>query len=274
MSGEAAPFPVTRIPAAGGAHATTSGTLEPYQVNYLSVSLSSGILSFDRAPYTLKSGRKSPYFFNAGLFNTGRKIDTVASCYAAAIVKSGIEFDVLFGPAYKVRCRCFLRLYIEADLLDCPCSQGIPLAACTALALSRDHGIDVGFCYNRKEAKTHGEGGSLVGAPLKGQRILVIDDVMTAGTAIGEAVSIIEANAGGDQNTKMVGIVIALDRQERATEESTESTVEMVTKRYGVPVVPVVTLEDIIKYMEGRGGYDSAIQGMKEYRERYGAKNA
>ena len=105
-------------------------------------------------------------------------------------------------------------------------------------------------------------------------RILVIDDVMTAGTAIGEAVSIIEANAGGDQNTKMVGIVIALDRQERATEESTESTVEMVTKRYGVPVVPVVTLEDIIKYMEGRGGYDSAIQGMKEYRERYGAKNA
>ncbi|KDN41683.1 orotate phosphoribosyltransferase [Tilletiaria anomala UBC 951] len=232
--------------------------LEAYQTSYLSLSLSSGILSFDGAPYTLKSGRKSPYFFNAGLFNTGTKIDAVASCYASAIVNSGVQFDVLFGPAYK----------------------GIPLAACTALALSRDHGIDVGFCYNRKEAKTHGEGGTLVGAPLQG-RVLVIDDVMTAGTAIGEAVSIIEnaaktnaAKGDAAAETKMVGIVIALDRQERATEESPESTVSMVQRRYGVPVVPVVTLADIITYIESLGGEDNekAIQGMKEYRQKYGAQ--
>ena len=201
-------------------------SLVPYQAEYIDLALQWNILRFG-GPYTLKSGRQSPYFFNAGLFNSGMKLQKMAECYANRIVDSGVEFDVLFGPAYK----------------------GIPLVAATALALSKNHGRDVNFCFNRKEAKTHGEGGNLIGAPLKG-RVLVIDDVITAGTAINEAVDIINAQ----EDAKLVGVVIALDRQERASDDTTESAITQVEKRLGIKVYSVVTLEQIIKHMETTRG--------------------
>ena len=220
-------------------------SLVPYQAEYIDLALQWNILRFG-GPYTLKSGRQSPYFFNAGLFNSGMKLQKMAECYANRIVDSGVELDVLFGPAYK----------------------GIPLVAATALALSKNHGRDVNFCFNRKEAKTHGEGGNLIGAPLKG-RVLVIDDVITAGTAINEAVDIINAQ----EDAKLVGVVIALDRQERASDDTTESAITQVEKRLGIKVYSVVTLEQIIKHMESTRG-DAAradIESMRAYRERYGS---
>lgn len=220
-------------------------SLVPYQAEYIDLALQWNILRFG-GPYTLKSGRQSPYFYNAGLFNSGMKLQKMAECYAHRIVDSGVEFDVLFGPAYK----------------------GIPLVAATALALSKNHGRDVNFCFNRKEAKTHGEGGNLIGAPLKG-RVLVIDDVITAGTAINEAVDIINAQ----EDAKLVGVVIALDRQERASDDTTESAITQVEKRLGIKVYSVVTLEQIIKHMESTRG-DAAradIESMRAYRERYGS---
>ena len=223
----------------------TGLSLAPYQEQYIELSLNSGILRFG-GPFTLKSGRKSPYFFNAGLFNTGSKIQKVAECYANRIVDSGVEFDVLFGPAYK----------------------GISLVAATAMALAKDHGRDISFCFNRKEAKTHGEGGNLIGAPLKG-RVLVIDDVITAGTAINEAVDIINSQ----EDAKLCGVVIALDRQERATEDSPESAITQVEKRLGINVYSVITLEHIIEYMEKTRGeeYRKDIESMREYRRVYGS---
>ncbi|PWN90070.1 orotate phosphoribosyltransferase [Acaromyces ingoldii] len=239
----AAPFAVHAVPTSAR-DPKTSSTLEPYQVSYLSMLLSSEILKFG-GPFTLKSGRQSPYFFNAGLFCTGESIAAVASCYAERIKRSGVEFDVLFGPAYK----------------------GIPLAATVAMALQLQHGINVGFTYNRKEAKTHGEGGTLVGASMKGKRVLVLDDVMTAGTAINEAVAYIAA----EKDAKLVGVCIALDRQERIKEDDTEGTVDMVSKRLGVPVLSVVGLDQIIAFLEARGGYEKEIESMKDYRARYGS---
>lgn len=231
----------------------SEASLKPYQSEYIDLALQWDILRFG-GPFTLKSGRKSPYFFNAGLFNSGLKLQKMAECYANRIVDSGVEFDVLFGPAYKV---CYLHLNI----------QGIPLVAATALALAKNHGRDVAFCFNRKEAKTHGEGGNLVGAPLKG-RVLVVDDVITAGTAINEAVDIINAQP----DAKLIGVVIALDRQERASEDTQESAIMQVEKRLGIKVYSVVTLDQIIKHMEQTRG-DAAradIESMQEYRKRYG----
>ena len=165
-----------------------SQTLLPYQREFLEFCIECEVLSFGQ--FTLKSGRSSPYFFNAGLFNTGRRLARLGKYYAAAIVAAGHSFDVLFGPAYK----------------------GIPLAAAAAIALEADHGKDVPYCFNRKEAKDHGEGGTIVGAPLAG-RALVIDDVITAGTAAREAAAIISA-----QGAHLAGIVVALDRQERGAD--------------------------------------------------------
>ncbi|WFD00384.1 hypothetical protein MYAM1_003133 [Malassezia yamatoensis] len=220
--------------------------LAAYQSEYIDLAYKWDILRFG-GPFTLKSGRKSPYFFNAGLFNSGRKLQKMAECYANRIVDSGVEFDVLFGPAYK----------------------GIPLVAATAMALAKDHGRDVQFCFNRKEAKTHGEGGNLVGAPLKG-RVLVVDDVITAGTAINEAVDIINAQP----DAKLEAVVIALDRQERASEDSPESAIMQVEKRLGVKVYSVVTLDQIIQYMERTRGDEARkdIDSMVAYRERYGTR--
>lgn len=158
---------------------------------------------------------------------------------------------------------------LTLPLLTLPPVQGIPLAATVAMALQLDHGVSVGFCYNRKEAKTHGEGGTLVGARLQG-RVLVLDDVMTAGTAIHEAVGYIAAAEGA----RLCGVCIALDRQERMSEEEERSTVGVVAERLGVPVLSVVGLDQIIAFMEQRGGYEREIEGMKAYRARYGGRPA
>ncbi|CAO1613349.1 unnamed protein product [Sympodiomycopsis kandeliae] len=228
-----------------------SAEILPHQQSYLDLLLASQILAFD-GPYTLKSGRKSPYFFNAGLFNTGAKVAKLAECYAEAIVRSGLldsEEDkkntVLFGPAYK----------------------GIPLATAVALALSQPpHSIDLGFSFNRKEKKDHGEGGTLVGASMKGKKVIILDDVITAGTAINEAVDIIKAQ-GGD----LVGVVIALDRQEKVKEGDNNSAVGAVQERLGVKVSSVVNLNQVITFLEGKG-MSKEVQGMKEYRAQYGVQ--
>lgn len=241
--------------AARAALTTSNGTpaatpakveLAAYQSEYIQLALDSAILKFD-GPYTLKSGRLSPYFFNAGLFNTGAKVAKVAECYAKRIVEAGVKFDVLFGPAYK----------------------GIPLAAATAMALQLNHGIDVGFCFNRKEAKTHGEGGSLVGAELKG-RVLILDDVITAGTAINEAMDILASQPAAE----LAGVVIALDRQEKSQKDGipgTTSAITEVEKRYNTRVYSVVTLDQIIEFMKrDASAYGDKISKMNDYRIQYG----
>ncbi|MFT4862333.1 MAG: orotate phosphoribosyltransferase, partial [Pseudohongiellaceae bacterium] len=192
--------------------------MQQFQVEFLEFVIKNEILKFGE--FTLKSGRVSPYFFNAGLFNTGEKIAFLARSYAFAIASSRIDFDVIFGPAYK----------------------GIPLAATTAMALASEHAMDKPFCFNRKEAKDHGEGGSIVGAPLTG-RALIIDDVITAGTAIREAVEILATN-GAD----LCGIAVAMDRQEKGTAE--KSAIQEIEENYKVPVVSIITLKDIINYLE------------------------
>jgi orotate phosphoribosyltransferase len=191
--------------------------------------------------FTLKSGRISPYFFNAGGFASGAALAALGRCYAERIVAAGLEFDVLLGPAYK----------------------GIPLAAATAIALADQHGRDVPFAYNRKEAKTHGEGGVLVGAPLRG-RVLVIDDVITAGTAVRGVIDMIEA-AGAS----LAGVAIGLNRQERGVGEL--SAIQEIEREYGIPVLSIIDMSHIIAYLETAGGDNgSALAAMRTYRQRYG----
>lgn len=193
--------------------------------------------------FKLKSGRMSPYFFNAGLFNSGRALAELGRHYAAAIQKAGIECDVLFGPAYK----------------------GIPLVAATAIALADSFGRSLPWAFNRKEAKDHGEGGSVVGSPLRG-RVLIIDDVITAGTAIRESIDIIRA-AGAEP----VGVVLALDRQERGQGEL--SAVQEVERTFDLPVVSILKLEDLIVYLEGTGNAEQ-LAAVRRYREAYGVAAA
>ncbi len=217
--------------------------MKDFQSRFLHFVIDHEILRFGE--FTLKSGRKSPYFFNAGLFNTGGKLAFLSRCYADAILDSEVDYDVLFGPAYK----------------------GIPLAATTVVALSSGHGIDKPFCFNRKEAKDHGEGGSIVGAPLAG-RALVIDDVITAGTAIREAAQIIT-----DNGATMAGIAVAMDRQERGTGEL--SAIQEVERDYGVPVISIIQLDHIIGYLESshNGELQKYLPAVSRYREEYGVKN-
>lgn len=190
--------------------------------------------------FTLKSGRVSPYFFNAGLFNTGGAIAQLGRCYADAIVDSGIEFDMLFGPAYK----------------------GIPLAAVTAAALADHHQMDVPYAYNRKEAKDHGEGGTMVGAPIRG-KVLIIDDVITAGTAIREILPAIEA-AGG----KPAAVVIGLDRQEVGP--AGVSAVQQIQQEIGLETASIIQLQSLMTYFEQQN--DAAIlASLQAYRAQYGA---
>lgn len=191
--------------------------MQPYQRDFIRFAIDRGVLRFGE--FTLKSGRTSPYFFNAGLFNTGSALAELGRCYAAAIVDSKISFDVLFGPAYK----------------------GIPLAATTAVALADQHGQDVPWCFNRKEAKDHGEGGSLVGAPLAGD-VLIIDDVITAGTAIREVMQIIKA-----QQANAAGVLIALNREERGNGEL--SAIQEVERDFGIPVVSIVSLTQVLEFL-------------------------
>jgi orotate phosphoribosyltransferase len=209
-----------------------------YQSDFIDLCMRLGVLRF--GSFTLKSGRESPYFFNAGLFSTGAAIGAVGRAYAAAVMDSDLEFDMLFGPAYK----------------------GIPLAAITAAALADHGGRDLPFAFNRKESKDHGEGGSIVGGPLSG-RVLIVDDVITAGTAIRESIEIIRA-AGAQP----AGVLLALDRQERGP-QSRLSAVQEVRAQYGIPVIAVVNLADLMHHMSLQGRTDD-LRRMQAYREHYG----
>ena len=213
--------------------------MKDYQRKFLEFALARQVLRFGE--FTLKSGRKSPYFFNAGLFNNGASLTAIGRSYAQAVVDSGIEFDMLFGPAYK----------------------GIPLATVTAAALAEHHGRDLPYCFNRKEAKDHGEGGNLVGAPLKG-RVLIVDDVITAGTAVREAVSIIRT-AGATP----VGLVIALDRQERG--QGTQSAVKEVEQEHKMQVAAIVRLAELRDWVASQPELKASLAAIDAYRQQYGA---
>ena len=212
--------------------------MRDYQRDFLDFAIGQGVLRFGE--FTLKSGRLSPYFFNAGLFNSGAALARLGRCYAAAILEAGLEFDVLFGPAYK----------------------GIPLVATVAVALAEQHGRDVPWCFNRKEPKDHGEGGMIVGAPLQG-RVLIVDDVITAGTAIRETMQILAAH-----HATPAGVVIALDRQERGQGEW--SAVQEVEHAHGITVTGIVTLNDLVAYLAERPEYAEHLEKMQDYRARYG----
>ena len=208
----------------------------------LRFALDLGVLKF--GDFTLKSGRQSPYFFNAGLFNTGSALARLGGFYATALQASGLDCDVLYGPAYK----------------------GIPLAAATAIALATQHGRDLPYAFNRKESKDHGEGGIIVGHPLRGQ-VLIIDDVITAGTSVRESIDIIQA-----QGARPAGVLIALDRQERGQNES--SAVQEVREHFGIPVVSIATLADLVTFLEespaGASIPPATLAAVRDYRSRYG----
>ena len=189
--------------------------------------------------FMTKAGRLSPYFFNAGLFHHGVALKTLAQFYAKAIAESGLAFDMLFGPAYK----------------------GIPLVAATAIAFA-DHGRDVPYAFNRKEAKDHGEGGAVIGAPLGG-RVLIVDDVISAGTSVRESITLLR-----EARATPAGVVIALDRMERG--ESTLSAVQEVRERYGMPVISIATLDDLVGYLAMEPALTGQLDAVRRYRERYG----
>ncbi|MDQ2640996.1 MAG: orotate phosphoribosyltransferase [Pseudomonadota bacterium] len=221
--------------------------MQDYASEFIRLALARNALRFGE--FTLKSGRVSPYFFNAGSFDDGASLAVLGRCYAAAIMQSGLAFDMLFGPAYK----------------------GIPLVVTTAAALCNDHARNLPYAFNRKEAKTHGEGGSIVGRPLAG-RVLIVDDVITAGTAIRESIEMIRA-AGAEP----VGVALALDRQERGRDaqgnDLPESAVQEVRRLYGIPAVSILSLTGLIDTMRAGGNLlpQGALPAMEAYRARYGA---
>jgi orotate phosphoribosyltransferase len=213
--------------------------MRAYKQEFLELSLELGVLRFGE--FTLKSGRVSPYFFNAGLFSTGYAAAKLGRYYASAIADSGVEFDMLFGPAYK----------------------GIPLATLAAAALAEHHDVDVPYAFNRKEAKGHGEGGNIVGAPLAG-KVLIVDDVITAGTAVREAHQII-AGAGAE----VAGLVISLDRQEIG--QDSRSAVQELEQELRIPVISIVRLEDLVELLEESAEYSEFLEPVVKYRKQYGA---
>ena len=212
--------------------------MQDYKTQFIEFAINRNVLRFGE--FTLKSGRLSPYFFNAGLFNTGADLALLGQCYAAALNNSGIEFDVLFGPAYK----------------------GIPIATTTAVALETEYQRSVPYCFNRKEAKTHGEGGSLVGAELTGN-IMLVDDVITAGTAIRESMNII-----AEHEANLAGVLIALDRQEKGNAEL--SAIQEVERDFDTQVVSIVTLGDVVDYLVGKPEYEAHLVNINAYRQQYG----
>ncbi|KAA2284232.1 orotate phosphoribosyltransferase [Arenimonas fontis] len=214
--------------------------MQPHQSRFLDLALSRQVLRFGQ--FTLKSGRASPYFFNAGLFDSGAALAALGECYADTLLASGLGFDMLFGPAYK----------------------GIPLATALAVALAA-RGRDVPVAFNRKEAKDHGEGGLLIGAPVRG-RVLVVDDVITAGTAIRESVGLIRA-AGGEP----CGVLIALDRQERG-QAGERSAAQEVSDEFGIPVLAVASLDDLLAHADERPDLAAHKPALLAYRERYGVR--
>jgi len=212
--------------------------MQAYQQEFLDFAIEVGVLRFGE--FTLKSGRVSPYFFNSGLFDTGVSLARLGRYYAQAIINSGIEFEMIYGPAYK----------------------GIPLAASLAIALADKHGRNVPYCFNRKEAKDHGEGGMIVGAPLKG-RVLIIDDVISAGTSVRESVNIIQA-----ADATPAGVVIALDRQERG--QGATSAIQEVEKDYGLHVASIVRLQELAEFLNEKGDQAEPLKAIESYREQYG----
>ena len=212
--------------------------MHKYQQQFIELALKHEVLRFGE--FRLKSGRLSPYFFNAGLFNTGGALAALGSAYAAALVAQDVDYDMLFGPAYK----------------------GIPLVSALAVALASQHQIDRPYAFNRKEAKDHGEGGNIVGAALAG-KVLIVDDVITAGTAIREAVDIIQA-AGA----QISAVLIALDRQEKGSAEL--SAIQEVQRDYGINVYSIITMTDLIDYLAAGGKASTQLAAMRAYREQYG----
>ncbi|GLX80744.1 orotate phosphoribosyltransferase [Thalassotalea eurytherma] len=212
--------------------------MKAYQKEFIEFALSKQVLRFGQ--FTLKSGRTSPYFFNAGLFNTGGDLARLGRYYASALADANIDFDLLFGPAYK----------------------GIPIATTTAVALADHHNMDMPYCFNRKEAKTHGEGGNLVGSALEG-KVMLVDDVITAGTAIRESMEIIKANGA-----ELSGVLIALDRQEKGKGEL--SAIQEVERDFGTHVISIVTLGDLISYLEDKPEMAEHLENIKQYRQDYG----
>jgi orotate phosphoribosyltransferase len=211
-----------------------------FRQDFIRFAVQQNVLCFGE--FKTKAGRLSPYFFNAGLFNDGASLRSLAQFYAQAILASGVQFDMLFGPAYK----------------------GIPLAAGTAIALA-EQGSNVPFCYNRKEAKDHGEGGSTVGAKLQG-RVLIIDDVISAGTSVRESIELIRA-AGAQP----CGVVIALDRMEQGQSEL--SAAQEVRRSYDIPVISIATLDDLLVYLHSDAGMVQNLASVQSYRDRYGVNN-
>ncbi|MBL4780615.1 MAG: orotate phosphoribosyltransferase [Porticoccaceae bacterium] len=212
--------------------------MKSYQREFIDLALEHQVLQFGE--YTLKSGRVSPYFFNAGNFNTGRALAIMGRCYAQAIAESGVEFDIIFGPAYK----------------------GIPLVTTTAVALSELYGRDVPYCFNRKEAKVHGEGGNLVGAPLVG-RVLIVDDVITAGTAIREVLTLIDA-AGA----KVSGVLVGLDRKERR--EGGMSAIQALAQEYALSVKSIIDISHIMTYVGEQSAGAATLEAVSTYQQKYG----
>lgn len=212
--------------------------MEQYKKEFIALCLQYQAIRFGE--FTLKSGRKSPYFYNSGLLNTGAALAILGKTYASAIISAGLKFDMLFGPAYK----------------------GIPLVSATAIALSEHFKMDVPYAFNRKEAKDHGEGGTIVGAPLQG-KVLVIDDVITAGTAIRESIEIIQA-----QEAQLSGVVISLDRQEKG--QGDLSAIQEIEKTQGITVANVINLNDLISYLDAEPSFQTYLTSIEKYREEYG----
>ncbi|EST57205.1 orotate phosphoribosyltransferase [Proteus hauseri ZMd44] len=212
--------------------------MKAYQRRFIELALAKNVLKFGE--FTLKSGRVSPYFFNAGLFNTGRDLALLGQFYAQTLLDNNVSCDVLFGPAYK----------------------GIPIATTTAVALVEHHDIDIPYCFNRKEAKDHGEGGTLVGSPLKGN-VVIVDDVITAGTAIRESMEIIKQH-----DATLSAVLLSLDRQEKGREEL--SAIQELKSDYQCQVYSIITLDDLISYLSESETLSEHLPAVKAYRERYG----
>lgn len=214
-----------------------------YKQSFIEFAIKMDVLKFGE--FKLKSGRTSPYFFNAGLFNNGEALARLGQFYAMALLESGMEFDLLFGPAYK----------------------GIPLVSTTAISLHTDHNINVPYVYNRKEIKDHGEGGQLVGARLQG-KVVIVDDVITAGTAVREVMALLREDDFLASACQVSGVLIAIDRQERG--KGALSAIQEVEQEYGISVVSIVKLEDIIDFLESGGQFQKELESMKRYINDYG----
>ena len=215
--------------------------MKSYKSEFIEFALDRQALKFGE--FTLKSGRKSPYFFNAGLFNTGKDLASLGRFYAAALMDANLQYDVIFGPAYK----------------------GIPIVSSTVVALSEHYNVDVPYCFNRKEAKDHGEGGNLVGSSIHEQRVMLVDDVITAGTAIRESMRILQ-----DNQSKLAGVLICLDRQEKGRGEL--SAIQEIKQTYHCEVISIITLDDLIQYLYQDNSRKDQIGQVEAYRAQYGIK--